>query len=165
VALAQTVATATVAAPVPVSDILPPAQLGGLESTFEQIYTQVNPSVREHSGGGTGGDWHTRPAALAASPNRAGRGAWSGFVWTNRETLSPITMFVNRRQLDLGDLRRWHHCGCHSSGEMNPNADLAVIKVNVPAGQLQPVQVADSAQVKVAKLRLPLATPSGFQGA
>ena len=45
----------------------------------------------------------------------------------------------------------------------DPDSDLAVIKVNVPADQLQPVTVADSGQVKVGQLAVAIGNPFGHE--
>ena len=46
----------------------------------------------------------------------------------------------------------------------DPDSDLAVIKVDVPVDQLQPVQMADSTQVKVGELATAIGNPFGLQG-
>jgi serine protease Do len=45
-----------------------------------------------------------------------------------------------------------------------PDSDLAVVKVNLPADQLQPVQVADSTQVHVGQLAVAIGNPFGLEG-
>ena len=46
----------------------------------------------------------------------------------------------------------------------DPNVDLAVIKIDVPAGrQLQPVRLADSAQVQVGQIAIAIGNPFGLQ--
>ncbi|RME48191.1 MAG: PDZ domain-containing protein [Chloroflexi bacterium] len=46
----------------------------------------------------------------------------------------------------------------------DPDSDLAVVKVDVPAEQLQPVRIADSTQVKVGQLAVAIGNPFGLQG-
>lgn len=46
----------------------------------------------------------------------------------------------------------------------DPDSDLAVIRVDVPADQLVPVQVADSTQVRVGQLAIAVGNPFGLQG-
>ena len=46
----------------------------------------------------------------------------------------------------------------------DPDSDLAVIKVDLPAEQLQPVQVADSTGVKVGQLAVAIGNPFGLEG-
>ncbi|HZY41462.1 MAG TPA: PDZ domain-containing protein, partial [Anaerolineae bacterium] len=45
----------------------------------------------------------------------------------------------------------------------DPDSDLAVIKVNLPADQLQPVTLGDSTQVKVGQLSVAIGNPFGNQ--
>jgi 2-alkenal reductase len=46
----------------------------------------------------------------------------------------------------------------------DPNSDLAVIQVDLPADKLHPVQVADSTQVKVGQLAVAIGNPFGLEG-
>jgi serine protease Do len=53
------------------------------------------------------------------------------------------------------------------SGEVvgtDPDSDLAVVKVDVPADRLQPVQVADSTQLKVGQLAVAIGNPFALEG-
>jgi S1-C subfamily serine protease len=46
----------------------------------------------------------------------------------------------------------------------DPDSDLAVVQIDVPADRLQPVQVADSTQVKVGELVVAIGNPFGLEG-
>ena len=46
----------------------------------------------------------------------------------------------------------------------DPDSDLAVLKVDLPAESLQPVRVADSSQVKVGQLTIAIGNPFGLSG-
>jgi serine protease Do len=46
----------------------------------------------------------------------------------------------------------------------DPDSDLAVLKVDVPADQLQPVQLADSTQVKIGELSVAIGNPFALEG-
>jgi S1-C subfamily serine protease len=46
----------------------------------------------------------------------------------------------------------------------DPDSDLAVVKVNVPASQLHPITIADSSQLKVGQLAIAIGNPFGLQG-
>jgi len=46
----------------------------------------------------------------------------------------------------------------------DPDSDLAVVKVDMPADQLRPVTLVDSSQVKVGQLAIALGNPFGLQG-
>jgi S1-C subfamily serine protease len=169
VALAQTAPTATPAAPVPTSTTVEVANgsLAAFEATFEQIYTQVNPSVvnievveQATATGGRGGNGNLPFGHPPIGPSQA---LGSGFVWdkqgdivTNNHVVDGATSI----SVTFAD-------GTTVDGKVigaDPNADLAVVKVNVPADQLQPVQVADSTQVKVGQIAIAIGNPFGFSG-
>jgi S1-C subfamily serine protease len=46
----------------------------------------------------------------------------------------------------------------------DPNSDLAVVKVDLPASRLDPIQVADSTQVQVGQLAVAIGNPFGLEG-
>jgi S1-C subfamily serine protease len=46
----------------------------------------------------------------------------------------------------------------------DPHSDLAVVKVDLPASRLLPVQVADSTQVRVGQLAVAIGNPFGLEG-
>jgi serine protease Do len=46
----------------------------------------------------------------------------------------------------------------------DPDSDLAVIKVDVPANELRPIRVADSKQVRVGQLAIAIGNPFGLEG-
>ena len=46
----------------------------------------------------------------------------------------------------------------------DPDSDLAVVKVNVPASQLHPIIIADSSHLKVGQLAIAIGNPFGLQG-
>jgi serine protease Do len=162
VALAQTVPT--VVAPVPASDIVPAGSgLAALESTFEQIYTQVNPSVV-----------NIQVVEQATTPTGRGRfgglpqsgpaqALGSGFVWDKQGDIVTNNHVVNGASSISVTFADGTTVDAKVVGS-DPNADLAVIKVNVPADQLQPVQVADSTQVKVGQIAIAIGNPFGFSG-
>jgi S1-C subfamily serine protease len=46
----------------------------------------------------------------------------------------------------------------------DPGSDLAVVQVDLPADRLQPVQIADSTQMKVGELSVAIGNPFGLEG-
>ncbi len=46
----------------------------------------------------------------------------------------------------------------------DPDSDLAVLKVDVPSSQLHPVQMADSASIKVGEMAIAIGNPFGLEG-
>jgi serine protease Do len=143
--------------------------LVAMQSTLEQIYNQVSPSVVYidvlTSGSSStslqlppGHPFFGSPAQQVPSEAQG-----SGFVWdtqghivTNNHVVSgasKITVtFSNGTTADA------------TLVGADPNSDLAVIKVNVPADQLHPITLGDSSQVKVGQVAIAIGNPFGLSG-
>jgi len=84
----------------------------------------------------------------------------SGFVWDKSGDI-----VTNNHVVDGADsITVTFHDGTTVPGKVigaDPDSDLAVVKVDVPAGQLQPVQLADSTQVKVGQFAIAIGNPFG----
>ena len=147
--------------------------LAALEGTLERIYTQVDPSVvnvqveerqvvsfpvvPETSG------FHSR-----RSPSTQGaeelirRGVGSGFVWDTAGhivTNNHVVAGADRVTVTL-------HDGTTVPAKVigtDPESDLAVARVGLPADRLRPVQLADSTRVKVGQLVAAFGNPFGLQ--
>jgi serine protease Do len=149
--------TAAVVAPTvaPSASSAVPGDLGAMQSTFEQIYNQVNPSVVyievvEAATTGSGRFGNSGPSIASGS----------GFVWdtqghiiTNNHVVTGSTSI----KVVFSD-------GTTASAKIvgqDPNADLAVIQVSVPASELHPVTVGDSTQVKVGQIVIAIGNPFG----
>lgn len=162
--------------------VLATGALAELEATFENIYTQVNPSVVSIQ--------VTQQQEMPASPNMPDfpgfpfffgpqgspfgqqmpdlpqqqphnyyrQGAGSGFVWDKEGHI-----VTNYHVVDSADkIEVTFADGSIASGKVvgsDPDSDLAVIQVDVPADRLQPVRVADSTQVKVGQLAIAIGNP------
>jgi serine protease Do len=165
VALAQTAPTAV--APVPVSNIVPAtSNLAAFESTFEQIYTQVNPSVvniqvveQATTTTGNGRFGNNSPFGQPQVSQALG----SGFVWDKQGDIVTNNHVVNGATSISVTFADGTTVDAKVVGQ-DPNADLAVIKVDVAADKLQPVTVADSTQVKVGQIVIAIGNPFGFSG-
>lgn len=136
-----------------------------LESTLEQIYAQVNPSVVAI---------HVVEKATATSGlpffNNQGQGQpqiqpqalGSGFVWDKDGhivTNNHVVAGADKVSVTFSD-------GTTVPATVvgnDPDSDLAVIKVDYPADQLQPVKLADSTQVKVGQLAVAIGNPFGHE--
>jgi serine protease Do len=174
-------ATATPVVPVEVSAPQPVAPttitssvaLAALEGTLEQIYAQVNPSVVnirvvqqvEASALALpqipGFEFPFQQPAPQEPQYQQVRG--SGFVWDKEGhivTNNHVVEGANKIEVTFYD-------GSIVPAELvgaDPDSDLAVIKVDVPASQLQPVQVTDSTQVKVGQLAVAIGNPFALEG-
>jgi S1-C subfamily serine protease len=139
--------------------------LSDLESAFANIYNQVNPSVvlinvveapstsLPFGGRGT-------PSIPPLGPGRLALG--SGFVWDtqgNIVTNNHVIDGATRITVTFAD-------GTIVPAKLvaaDPDSDLAVIKVDLPAGQLHPVQLADSTKIQVGQLAIAIGNPYGEQ--
>jgi serine protease Do len=140
-----------------------------IETTVENIYTQVSPSVvnirvvqkvlypsfPEIPG---------FPSFNFPGPqNYYSSGLGSGFIWDTQGdivTNNHVVAGADRISVTFDD-------GTTVSGKIigsDPDSDLAVVKVDMPADQLHPVQLADSTQVKVGQLAVAIGNPFGLQG-
>lgn len=163
---ASTAALTNVSAATTTNRVAGPVAAAGsvadLEQTLEQIYTQVNPSVvaievieDAASSSGFGGLPQGHPSVPAGALG-------SGFVWdkvghivTNNHVVAGATK-ISVTFYD-GTIVPATLVGT------DPDSDLAVIKVNLPADQLQPVTLGDSTQVKVGQLSVAIGNPFGNQ--
>ncbi len=121
-----------------------------LQNTYEQVYQQVNPSV-------------VNIQVSAAGLQGAQGGLGSGFVWdeqghivTNNHVIEDATQitvtFMNGEEVDARLVGS------------DPDADLAVIKVDPSEVELRPVTMADSSQVRVGQIAIAIGNPYGLSG-
>jgi serine protease Do len=141
--------------------------LSDFETALENVYAQVDPSV-------VAIDVVTQQSASSRPPNIPGfRGQLpqlpqaptqealgSGFVWdTQGNIVTNNHVVANASKISVtfvdGTLAEAKLVGA------DPDSDLAVIKVNLPASQLRPVQLADSTQVKVGEFAIAIGNPFG----
>lgn len=159
-------ATGQSTAPVAVAPSGPVAAAGSiadLQQTLENIYAQVNPSVvainvienAAASSQGFGG-------LPQGHPNVPATALGSGFVWDKQGHI-----VTNNHVVDgASKVSVTFYDGTIVPATVvgtDPDSDLAVIKVDVPADQLQPVTLGDSTQVKVGQLAVAIGNPFGNQ--
>ena len=149
-----------------------------LQAAYEQVYQQVSPSVVHIQ------VVRTVPVELPALPQDPfsspffgfpfhpeqseppqdfrQEGSGSGFVWdTEGHIVTNNHVVAGADQIEVtfanGDTVEAELVGA------DPNSDLAVLRVDVPAEKLQPVQLADSTQVKVGQIAIAIGNPFGLQ--
>lgn len=163
-ALAPVAATAT---PMPQPTAVAPSVTGGalaaLEGALERVYQDVSPSVvyiqvvqRQEVGSGL-------PFFNEALPQQQyQRGSGSGFVWDQEGHI-----VTNNHVVDGADeIEVTFSDGTTVQATVvgtDPASDLAVLKVEVPAGQLHPVRMADSTLVMVGQLAIAIGNPFGLE--
>jgi serine protease Do len=151
--------------------------VAALEGTLQQIYDQVNPSVvniqvvqkQEVTAPtfpeipGMPFPFFEPPTTPQGSQEYYRQGAGSGFVWDKEGHI-----ITNNHVVDGADkISVTFYDGTTVSASVvgtDPDSDLAVVKVDVPADRLQPVQVADSSQVKVGQLAVAIGNPFALEG-
>jgi serine protease Do len=147
---------AAAATPVPgapaVADVNAAAALSALETGYEDIYAAVNPSVVLIQ---------VVIAPNASSPQYQ-QALGSGFVWdTNGHIVT------NNHVVDgATDITVTFYDGTTVPAKVvgaDPDSDLAVLLVSVPAGQLHPVTMADSTKAKAGQVAIAIGTPFGEQ--
>lgn len=171
VALLKPAQSTTVAAAAPISN----ESIAAVEVALEAVYTKVNPAVVSIQ------VTQKESAALPNLPDLPGfrfffgpngpqlpqqqapqqqfrHGAGSGFVWDKEGHI-----ITNNHVIDGADtIRVTFADGSSAEAKVigaDPDSDLAVLKVDVPAERLQPVELADSTQVKVGQLAVAIGNP------
>ncbi len=116
------------------------------EQLFIELYERVSPSV----------------VHIRVTTRFGGSGAGSGFVWdtdgyivTNNHVVESAT----RMEVAFAD-------GATAGAELvgrDSDSDLAVIKVDVPASRLRPVELGDSDALRVGQRAIAIGNPFGFE--
>ncbi len=141
-----------------------PASVAGLEGLLESIYNNVNPSVvniKVLQNTQVIPQITGLPGITPETPQYASALA-SGFVWDTQGhivTNNHVVADTNRITVTFYD-------GTTVEASLvgtDPDSDLAVIKVDVPAAQLQPVTIGDSSQLKVGQMAIAIGNPFGLQ--
>ncbi len=142
------------------------ATLADLETAFEDIYARVNISIvtieTVQSQTTTPPRPRTPVVPLPGPQVPPEQGLGSGFVWDgqgNIVTNNHVIAGADQISVTFAD-------GTMVTGKVvgaDPNSDLAVVKVDVPASQLHPVQIGDSTQIKVGQLAIAIGNPFGEQ--
>ena len=155
----------------PVSAQPVPGAVAALQDTLEHIYAQVNPSVvtvrvieRQQVNVPLFPQIPGFPSFGGPSQpqTQIQQALGSGFVWDKEGDI------VTNNHVVAGatNINVTFYDGRTVSAKLvgaDPDSDLAVIKVNVPATELHPVELANSAQVKVGQLAIAIGNPFGEQ--
>lgn len=140
--------------------------LAAMEGALESIYTAVNPSVvridvvQQQAASAQGlpffGQQPNSPSQQFA------QATGSGFVWDKQGHI-----VTNNHVVDGADtISVIFYDGTTVSAKVvgrDPDSDLAVVQVDVPADQLHPVTLADSTKVKVGQIAIAIGNPFGEQ--
>lgn len=140
--------------------------LADFQSTLEQVYQRVNPSVvniQVEVGGSTSSTSPTadnNPFGQGQGPQEA---LGSGFVWDSQGhivTNNHVVENASRVTVTFSD-------GTTVEAKVvgtDPNSDLAVIQVDASAVKLNPLSLVNSSQVKVGQVAIAIGNPYGLSG-
>ncbi len=133
-----------VSAPLPQDD--PLAMVYAEEQLLIELYERVSPSV----------------VYIAVTTRSSGRGSGSGFVWDTEGhivTNNHVVASATRIEVTFAD-------DTTAQAELvgaDADNDLAVIKVDVPASRLHPVELGDSDALRVGQRAIAIGNPFGFE--
>jgi S1-C subfamily serine protease len=152
--------TATAVATAPAPSATMPAALSATATDFSQVYAaRANGVVSILAGADTGSASGATPYSPA--PQGASRGSGvvidtDGHILTNEHVVSGATTvrvtFASGSTIDARVVGT------------DPSTDLAVVKVDAPAGSLSPVPIGDSSQVVIGEPVLAIGNPFGYAG-
>jgi len=149
----------------PVTTFTQGTVLDELQSTLNGIYETVNPSVVSIQVTQKVSAMMQQMPFYGITPqapeDQYQQGAGSGFVWDAQGHI-----VTNYHVIENADkVRVVFADGTNVLAEIvgtDPDSDLAVLKVDVPAAQLRPVAIADSQQVHVGQLAVAIGNPFGL---
>jgi serine protease Do len=155
-----------------------PSSLAGYETTLEDIYSRVNPSVvniqvTEKASNSSSNSQNSGIPGFQfffGSPNdqnqpqapRVSQALGSGFVWDTQGhivTNNHVVANADSIQVKFSD-------GTIVSAKLvgtDVNSDLAVIQLENYSGKLTPIQVIDSSSVKVGQVAVAIGNPFGLE--
>ena len=144
-----------------------PATLASMDAAFEQIYNRVSPSVvtinvvQRQPVNNSFAPFFGIPQSQ--SPQYQYQQALgSGFVWNMQGDIVTNNHVIN----GASQITVTFANGTTVPGKVigaDPSGDLAVVKVNVPANELHPVQIGDSTTLHVGQLAIAIGNPFGEQ--
>jgi len=170
----------TQTSPLPAQPVVPSGAAGDLleayQGTLENIYTTVSPSVvniqvveqvaasSSDSNSFPGFPFFNLPQGQGQQPQQQFQSALgSGFVWDQNGhivTNNHVVSGADKIEVTFSD-------GTTVPATLvgaDPDSDLAVLKVDVSADKLHPVQMADSKSIQVGQLAIAIGNPFGLEG-
>lgn len=139
--------------------------LASLESAYVQVYQRVLPSVVSIAVART---VSTPQLEFPLDPEDEGpdfqqRGAGSGFVWDTEGHIITNNHVIRGAEI----IRVTFSDGTSLLADLvgaDASSDLAVLKINLPASQLKPMEIADSTKVNVGQIAIAIGNPFQLSG-
>ena len=139
--------------------------LASLQSAYVQVYQRVLPSVVSITVARTVStpqlEFPLDPEN--ESPDFQQRGAGSGFVWDTEGHIVTNDHVIDGAEI----IRVTFSDGTSVLAELvgaDASSDLAVLKVDLPASQLKPMEITDSTQVNVGQIAIAIGNPFQLSG-
>ena len=146
--------------PVPANQAQSTDFLMQFQTALKNVYDAVNPSVVAIQVQGNLVAEGSLPPDHPAVPQQ---GLGSGFVWDKQgHIVTNNHVIEGANQIEVVFSNQEIVTATVVGADVN--SDLAVLQVNVPAAQLQPVTLADMSQVQIGQLAIAIGTPFGQQG-
>jgi len=169
-AVPQIIAVSAPAQPAPVQPAALPlnsnssSTLAAMQGTLEAIYTNINPSVVniQVTSNTSSAQNQSSPSGNSPSGSQVQRALGSGFVWDTNGNIVTNNHVVDGATSVTVTFSDGRVLTAKVVGQ-DPDADLAVIKVD-NAGQLSPLQMTNSDQVKVGEMAVAIGNPFGLSG-
>lgn len=140
-----------------------------LESLYENIYAEVNPSVvtvqvvQKPTTNSSFQGFSANPFGSQQAQQPVQQDLGTGFAWDmNGDFVTNNHVIAN-----AGTIQVTFPDGTTVPATVvgaDPNSDLAVIHVSVPSSELHPVSLADSSQLKVGEMVIAIGNPYGLSG-
>ena len=146
-----------------------PGLLAAYENTLTGIYEQVSPSVVNIRVIGGELPFLSDPGQLPPLPDLPegqqppNQSLGSGFIWDKQGNIITNNHVINAADEIEVTFSNETVATAQVVGT-DPDSDLAVIKVDVPADELQPIQLADSGNTRVGQLAIAIGNPFGLEG-
>ncbi len=142
------------------------ASLQALQTTYEQVYQTVNPSVvniQVEMSSSQGSQTLPSQANPFSGPDTTQTALGSGFVWDTEGHIVTNNHVIEGAASILVTFADGTTVEAKLVGA-DPQSDLAVIQVNKSAVNLQPLSLVDSSTVKVGELAIAIGNPYGLSG-
>ncbi len=149
-----------------------PGLLAAYENTLTSIYEQVNPSVVNIRVIGKEMSFLSDPGLDPSHPDIPGlpegqlpqsNSLGSGFVWDQQGHIVTNNHVISGAEEIEVTFADESVANAQVIGT-DPDSDLAVIKVDVPAEELEPILIADSDTIQVGQLAIAIGNPFGLEG-
>lgn len=144
-----------------------PISAASADGSLSQIYESVNPSVVNIRVISTVSGISNMPFAFPGEdegnqiPRQSGLG--SGFVWDKDGHIITNNHVVENATSILVQFYDGREYPAELIGA-DPDSDLAVLKIDAPSSELQPLSVIDSEEVQVGDLAIAIGNPYGLAG-